>query len=116
MLSGSNDFETALGAINEVEVFRYVPKSWDIAELRKIIGLGLARRYQDHESQLGPRWLGAARFPGAEPALRRVAAPGKPGAAAYNNLNSDSPETIMKDFCAASSVNCCCVRSEMALA
>lgn len=46
MLSSSDHFETAIGAINEAEVFRYVTKPWDIAELRKIIELGLVRRYQ----------------------------------------------------------------------
>lgn len=46
MLSSSNAFETALGAINEAEVFRYVAKPWDISELMKILKLGLARRHQ----------------------------------------------------------------------
>lgn len=46
MLSSSDHFETAIGAINEAEVFRYVTKPWDIAELKKIIELGLVRRYQ----------------------------------------------------------------------
>lgn len=50
MLSSSHDFDTALGAINEAEVFRYVTKPWDISELMKIIELGLARR--DHAMQV----------------------------------------------------------------
>lgn len=45
MLSSSADFGTALSAINEAEVFRYISKPWDIAELVKFFELALARRH-----------------------------------------------------------------------
>ncbi|MES2534897.1 MAG: response regulator [Pseudomonadota bacterium] len=46
MLSSSDDFETVLGAINEAEVFRYVSKPWDSADLLNIIDMGIARKDQ----------------------------------------------------------------------
>lgn len=44
ILSASTEFETVKRAINEAEVFRYIPKPWDLADLQEIIPLALARR------------------------------------------------------------------------
>lgn len=44
VLSASTEFETVKRAINEAEVFRYIPKPWDLSELQEIITLALARR------------------------------------------------------------------------
>lgn len=86
MLSSSDDFETetALGAINEAEVFRYVPKPWDIAELMKIIELKLARRYHAIQvwhltdelritsRQLTPKEAELQRLKESEPGITKV--------------------------------------------
>lgn len=46
VLSASTEFETVKRAINEAEVFRYIPKPWDLSDLQEIIPLALARRDQ----------------------------------------------------------------------
>jgi two-component system probable response regulator PhcQ len=84
MLSSSDDFETVLGAINEAEVFRYVSKPWDIAELLKIIELGMARRTQAIQArhladelrvasgQLTPEEAELKRLEESEPGITKV--------------------------------------------
>ncbi|MFT5588889.1 MAG: two-component system probable response regulator PhcQ [Bradyrhizobium sp.] len=47
VLSASTEFDTALRAINEAEVFRFIPKPWQREELQQIIVLALARRDQN---------------------------------------------------------------------
>jgi two-component system probable response regulator PhcQ len=44
MLSGSRDFGTALNAINEAGVFRFIPKPWQDEELQEAIGQALDYR------------------------------------------------------------------------
>lgn len=44
MLSGSRDFGTALHAINEAEVFRFIPKPWQEEELNQAIRQALDYR------------------------------------------------------------------------
>lgn len=47
MLSASADFKTVMDAINEAEVFRYIPKPWVQEELKEIMGLA-----SDHRDQI----------------------------------------------------------------
>ena len=44
ILSASTEFETVMRALNEAEIFRYLPKPWQPGELRTVIGQALARR------------------------------------------------------------------------
>lgn len=44
MLSASDNFDTIMNAINRAEVFRYISKPWNAAELEEIIRLSLERR------------------------------------------------------------------------
>ena len=44
ILSASTEFETVRRAINEAEIFRFIPKPWQFAELHDVIGQSLARR------------------------------------------------------------------------
>jgi DNA-binding NtrC family response regulator len=46
ILSASTDFDALMTAINEAEIFRYLTKPWDDAELVATVRLGLARREQ----------------------------------------------------------------------
>lgn len=46
MLSASADFNTIMGAVNEAEVFRYVPKPWLLDDLRDIFGQASAHHDQ----------------------------------------------------------------------
>jgi two-component system probable response regulator PhcQ len=46
MLSASADFKTAIGAINEAEVFRYIPKPWVQDELNEVMQLALIHYHQ----------------------------------------------------------------------
>jgi two-component system probable response regulator PhcQ len=47
VLSSSTEFDTAVRAINEAEVFRFIPKPWQRQELQQVIVLALARRDQN---------------------------------------------------------------------
>ena len=44
MLSASTDFKTAMAAINDAHVFRFIPKPWQQAELEQNILQGLEER------------------------------------------------------------------------
>ena len=44
MLSASTDFQTAMAAINDAQVFRYIQKPWQQAALEQNILAGLAER------------------------------------------------------------------------
>lgn len=46
VLSASTEFETVMRAINEAEIFRYLPKPWQLADLQEVIRQALARRDQ----------------------------------------------------------------------
>jgi two-component system probable response regulator PhcQ len=46
MLSASADFRTVMDAINEAEVFRYIPKPWVQEELKEIMDLATVHRDQ----------------------------------------------------------------------
>lgn len=46
MLSASADFRTVMDAINEAEVFRYIPKPWVQEELKEIMDLAATHRDQ----------------------------------------------------------------------
>jgi len=84
MLSGSADFNTIMGAVNEAEVFRYIVKPWDNVELEEIVGLALQHRDQSlNEKQLAdemrlqrgeltPQELEARRLEQSEPGITKV--------------------------------------------
>jgi len=44
MLSASAEFDTIVHAVNEAEVFRYLPKPWLAEDVAESIRLGIARR------------------------------------------------------------------------
>ncbi|MCU6433524.1 response regulator [Undibacterium sp. Jales W-56] len=46
MLSASADFKTIMGAVNEAEVFRYITKPWETADLEENVRLALELREQ----------------------------------------------------------------------
>ena len=52
VLSASTEFDIVMRAINEVEVFRYIPKPWQLSDLQQTIALALARREQTDLVQL----------------------------------------------------------------
>jgi two-component system response regulator HupR/HoxA len=87
ILTGYTDMETLVRGVNEGEIFRYVTKPWDSADLRTIIREALAlfaagrARQQDHERVLEEnRYLkrrdheaiGAHGLLGTSPAMKRV--------------------------------------------
>lgn len=51
ILSASTEFGTVTAAINEAQVFRYIPKPWQVEDLRENIGLALLHRDQIVEQQ-----------------------------------------------------------------
>lgn len=51
MLSASADFKTVMDAVNEAEVFRYIPKPWVQEELKEIMDLAAVHRDQIVENQ-----------------------------------------------------------------
>ena len=56
MVSASTEFNTAVDAINDAEVFRYISKPWQKEELESILALSLARRDRHRlEQQLAAR-------------------------------------------------------------
>lgn len=44
ILSASTEFETVTGAINEAQVFRYIPKPWQIGDLQENLRQALLHR------------------------------------------------------------------------
>lgn len=44
ILSASTEFDTVTSAINEAQVFRYIPKPWQIGQLKESIRLALLHR------------------------------------------------------------------------
>lgn len=81
MLSASTEFATAVRAINEAQVFRFIPKPWNLADLESNIGEALALRDRLLAEQglqpppappLTPQELEARRLEAEEPGLLKV--------------------------------------------
>jgi YesN/AraC family two-component response regulator len=84
ILSGSTEFDTLMNAINQAEVFRYIAKPWQQAEIKEILLLAFARRDQSREDlrlfnelrvQLGemtPQEHEAKRLEEEEPGITKV--------------------------------------------
>jgi DNA-binding NtrC family response regulator len=84
MLSASADFNTIMGAVNEAEVFRYIVKPWNPAELEETVLLALEHRKNLlEEKQLAgemrarldaenPQEAEAKRLEEAEPGITKV--------------------------------------------
>ncbi len=75
MLSASTDFDTAMGAINDAEVFRFITKPWQAAQLEESIRLAIARRAEllaQREAALSPQEREARRLEADEPGLLTV--------------------------------------------
>lgn len=75
MLSASTEFETALGAINQAQVFRYIAKPWQTEQLREAIALALQLRerlLEQRERDLTPQEIEARRLEAEEPGITSV--------------------------------------------
>ena len=84
VLSASTEFEVLLNAINQAEVFRFIPKPWQVDELKEIIQLALAFRDQlredlrlfnelkVHLGEMTPQELEAKRLEEEEPGITKV--------------------------------------------
>lgn len=75
MLSASTDFDTAMSAINEAEVFRFITKPWQTEQLEESIRLAIARRGEllaQREAELSPQQREARRLEAEEPGLLTV--------------------------------------------
>lgn len=83
-LSASTEFETVMQAINQAEVYRYIPKPWQSDELRLILESAFALRDQLMEDrrlaallraehgELTPQELEARRLEAEEPGITKV--------------------------------------------
>lgn len=77
MLSASTDFNTAMSAINEAQVFRFIPKPWQPSDLTDNITQALEQRArllaeQAPAPELTPQQREAQRLEEEEPGLLRV--------------------------------------------
>ncbi|AKU21776.1 response regulator [Massilia sp. NR 4-1] len=81
MLSASTEFQTAMSAINEAQVFRFIPKPWSVNDLGHCVHDALALRDRlladaglaNHASQvLGAQELEAQRLEEEEPGILKV--------------------------------------------
>lgn len=84
MLSASADFNTIMGAVNEAEVFRYVPKPWLLDDLRDILGQAavhhdqmledkrLADELRSQKNALSPQEKEARELEDLEPGITKV--------------------------------------------
>lgn len=79
MLSATTEFHTVMSAINEAEVFRFIPKPWQVADLQENIRLALVQRDKLVEEQrvldqeqLTPQQLEAKRLEQDEPGIMKV--------------------------------------------
>jgi two-component system probable response regulator PhcQ len=84
ILSASTEFETVTAAINDAQVFRYIPKPWQVDDLKQNIGLALVERdrlveqarlagaQRMIESALSPTEIEARRLEEEEPGLLTV--------------------------------------------
>ncbi len=84
MLSASSEFDTIVSAVNEAEVFRYLPKPWQVDDINDAIRAALVRHDQvvedrrladEMRAQLGaltPQELEAKRLEEQEPGIMKV--------------------------------------------
>lgn len=77
ILSASTEFDTVMRAVNDAEVFRYIPKPWQQSDLQETLTLALARRDQadDLQLQLGQmtqQELEERRLEADEPGITKV--------------------------------------------
>lgn len=84
VLSASTEFETVMQAVNQVEVFRYIPKPWQSEELTAILAAAFMRRDQILEDrrladllrpehgELTPQELEVRRLEAEEPGITKV--------------------------------------------
>jgi two-component system, probable response regulator PhcQ len=84
VLSASTEFETVMQAINEAEVFRYIPKPWKSDELRNTLTAAFSRHDQlledrrlasllrPEHGELTPQELEARRLEAEEPGITKV--------------------------------------------
>jgi two-component system, probable response regulator PhcQ len=84
VLSASTEFDTLINAINQAEVFRFIAKPWQTADLLEAIELALVRRDQSMENlrlfnelraqfgEMSPQELEAKRLEQEEPGITRV--------------------------------------------
>lgn len=84
MLSASADFNTIMGAVNEAEVFRYVPKPWQLDDLREILFLAgqhrdqmvedkrLADELRAQKNRLTPEEAAVRELEALEPGITKV--------------------------------------------
>lgn len=84
MLSASTEFDTVTNAVNEAEIFRYLSKPWEIADLKHNIALafqhrdGILREQRLADEQrlrnglITPQELEARRLEQAEPGIMKV--------------------------------------------
>ena len=70
MLSASSEFDTVLSAINQAQVFRFMRKPWDAAELERNVQQAMALRAGlPGQPQPTPQELEARRLEAEEPGL-----------------------------------------------
>jgi two-component system, probable response regulator PhcQ len=84
VLSASTEFGTVMSAVNQAEVFRYIAKPWQEAELKESIELAFARHDQnvrdqgaadelrDTQRDLSLQELEAQRLEAEEPGITKV--------------------------------------------
>lgn len=77
VLSASTEFDTVMRAINEAEVFRYIPKPWRPDELEEVIQHALARRSADdavrlQTGKISARELAERKLEADEPGITKV--------------------------------------------
>jgi two-component system probable response regulator PhcQ len=58
ILSGTTEFDVVMSVINESEVFRYLPKPWEVVELTESVALALEYRDKLLEDQYFKDQLG----------------------------------------------------------
>ena len=84
VLSASTEFEIVMQAINQAEVFRYIPKPWQSEELTATLAAAFSRHDQviedrklaallrPEQSELTPQELEARRLEAEEPGITKV--------------------------------------------
>jgi two-component system, probable response regulator PhcQ len=84
ILSASTEFDTLMSAINQAEVFRYLTKPWQPAEIKEVISLALAQRdelrenlrlfneLREHLGELTPQEREAQKLEEEEPGITKV--------------------------------------------
>lgn len=82
VLSASTEFDTVMKAVNQAEVFRYLPKPWSHTELADMLAASLVRRAEllderrrsgaDHAAALSPEERETRRLEELEPGITKV--------------------------------------------